>query len=144
MLLVTLFNSILIGAAILIHFTTLTFMSRGLSLLRIKKPQFQILTSVYILLLAHSIEIWLFAFGYYLMIHVGSLGLGTLAGDTNQSFLDCIYFSFTTYTTVGIGDVRPVGEIRFLAALESLTGFLLITWSASYIFIEMQRHWPKK
>lgn len=143
MLYIILFNSVLIAIVVLMHFTTLTFLSRGLHRFNFK-PQFQILTTVFVLLWAHCLEILLFAFGYYLMINLGGLGLGTLVGDTDQSLLDCSYFSFTTYTTVGIGDIRPRGELRFLAALESLTGFLLITWSASYIFIEMQRHWPRK
>jgi len=143
MLYMTIFNSILVGAVIMLHFAVLTFLSQGLHKLNLK-PQYQILVSVFSILWAHIIEIWLFAFGYYLMINMEGLGLGTLAGYTDQSLLDCSYFSFTTYTTVGLGDIYPIGELRFLAALESLTGFLLITWSASYIFIEMQRHWPRK
>ena len=35
----------------------------------------------------------------------------------------------------------PLGAIRFLAGTESLTGFLLITWSASFTCLEMQRFW---
>ena len=30
-----------------------------------------------------------------------------------------------------------MGDVRFLAGLEALTGLVLITWSASFLFIEM-------
>jgi hypothetical protein len=54
---------------------------------------------------------------------------------------DFVYFSAMTYTTVGFGDAVPIGPIRFLAGMEGLTGLAMITWSASYTFIEMQRDW---
>jgi hypothetical protein len=54
---------------------------------------------------------------------------------------DSVYFSAVVYTTLGLGDVVPHGAIRFMAGTEALTGFLLITWSASFTFLEMQRFW---
>lgn len=68
---------------------------------------------------------------------------GSLVGHFNGSLLDCVYFSFTTYTTLGIGDIEPHGPLRFLAGLEALTGFLLITWTASFMFVEMSRNWKQ-
>ena len=55
--------------------------------------------------------------------------------------MDCVYFSFTTFTTLGFGDIHPLGPIRFLTGIEALTGLVLITWTASFLFLEMQRHW---
>lgn len=46
------------------------------------------------------------------------------------------------YTTVGFGDLIPIGPIRLMAGVEALTGLVMITWSASYTFLEMQRDWP--
>lgn len=54
-----------------------------------------------------------------------------------------MYFSAITYTTVGFGDFVPTGPVRFLAGTEALTGFLLITWSASFTFLEMRRYWGR-
>ena len=34
-----------------------------------------------------------------------------------------------TYTTVGFGDVVPLGAICFMAGVEALTGLVMITWS---------------
>jgi len=56
-------------------------------------------------------------------------------------FMDCVYLSFVTYTTVGDGDVFVNGYIRYLTGVEALTGLILVTWSASFLFLEMQRYW---
>jgi hypothetical protein len=45
------------------------------------------------------------------------------------------------YTTVGFGDLLPQGAIRFMSGMEALTGLVMITWSASFTFLEMQRDW---
>jgi hypothetical protein len=101
-----------------------------------------VLAGVFVIIIIHVFEIWLFALAYFLMINIE--GLGSLSGNFDQSLLDCSYFSFTTYTTVGFGDIEPLGYVRFLTGLESLTGLVLITWSASFLFLEMQKYWPKK
>ncbi len=45
------------------------------------------------------------------------------------TFLDAVYFSIATMTTVGFGDIAPVSEIgRFLTILMILTGIALIPW----------------
>lgn len=56
-------------------------------------------------------------------------------------WLDFVYLYATTYTTVGYGDLSPSGHLRFLFGTEALTRLMLITWSASLTFIEMQAHW---
>jgi hypothetical protein len=56
--------------------------------------------------------------------------------------LDCVYLSFITFTTVGYGDLVAHGYLRYLTGIEALTGLILITWSASFMFLEMQKDWP--
>lgn len=141
LILTLLINMLLFVAAIVIHYETLYMMAKHFSQLRIT-PRYRVLIGVGIIAIAHVIEIWLFAFGYYFMLHTE--GFGSLSGNINNSLLDCGYFSFTTYTTLGFGDIEPSGYIRFLTGFESLTGLILITWSASFLFIEMQRYWPKR
>ena len=53
-----------------------------------------------------------------------------------------MYFSGIVYSTVGFGDLAPVGPVRLMAVLESVTGLVMIAWSASFTFIHMQRDWP--
>jgi len=41
-------------------------------------------------------------------------------------------------------DIEPLGNLRYLIGVESLTGLVLITWTASFLYYEMQRHWTAK
>ncbi|GGW81853.1 hypothetical protein GCM10007391_13860 [Alteromonas halophila] len=51
--------------------------------------------------------------------------------------IDIFYFSLTTITTLGLGSIEPTGHLRMLAGVESATGFLLISCSASKVFRTM-------
>lgn len=96
---------------------------------------------IFVILFTHAIEIWLFAFGYYGLLHFDLFG--AIAGNVEiVTLVDHAYFSGMVYTTVGFGDVVPTGPIRFMAGMEALTGLVMITWSASFTFLEMQRDWP--
>lgn len=106
------------------------------------RRRFLVVIGVFGALVAHTVEVWLFAAGYYFMHHAE--GWGELTGNVVGSYLDCIYFSFSTYSTLGYGDIAPVGNIRYLTSIESLTGLVLITWSASFLFLEMQSYWSER
>ncbi len=103
------------------------------------KHRFRIVLGVLGALVAHSLEIWIFALAYYWM-HAAD-GWGNLQGNFDGSLMVSAYFSFTTYTTLGLGDIEPFGNLRYLAGIESLTGLLLITWTASFLYLEMTRSW---
>jgi hypothetical protein len=133
--------SFLVTAAVLIHYEMLYRLATLLPR-KADKHRYHVLVGVLGSLCAHAIEVWLFAFGYYFMVNSGVFG--ALQGNFNNTLLDCSYFSFTTYSTLGVGDIEPMGHIRFLVGLESLTGFVLITWTASFIFVAMQKFWEDK
>lgn len=44
--------------------------------------------------------------------------------DSEKSFLDCFYFSTITFTTLGYGDMCPIGWVRFVSLLEAFFGAL--------------------
>jgi len=44
-------------------------------------------------------------------------------------------------TTADLGDIVPAGPLRLLAGVEALMGFVLITRTASYLYLEMTRVW---
>lgn len=132
-------NCLLIGGAVLIHYEALFRLTRLIPRLTFLKPRFRIVVGVFGALVAHVIEVWLFAFAYYFMVQSGRFG--SLEGNFNGSLMDASYFSFTTYTSLGFGDIEPLGDIRYLVGLEALSGLVLITWTASFMFIEMQRFW---
>jgi rhodanese-related sulfurtransferase len=50
---------------------------------------------------------------------------GRLLGRSLPDIMTAIYFSFVTATSVGFGDVVPVGPVRILAVLESAMALLL-------------------
>lgn len=131
----------LVALAVLIHFEALNQLSILIPKLTIK-ARLRVLFGVFGALFAHVIEIWAFAFGYYFMVHQN--GFGSLEGHFDKSLMDCSYFSFVSYTSLGFGDIVAKGDIRFLAGLEALTGLVLITWTASFMFIEMQKLWKEK
>lgn len=132
-------NSVLVASAVLVHYEMLYRLTRILPRLSFLKPRSRIVAAVFGALIAHVMEVWLFAFAYYFMVH--NSAFGELRGNFDGSLMDCSYFSLTTYTSLGFGDVEPIGDVRFLAGLEALTGLVLITWTASFMFIEMQRFW---
>lgn len=72
------------------------------------------------LFVIHAIEITAYA-GLY-----KALGL---FGDWEEA----LYFSVTTFTTLGVGDIVLEKPWRIVAALESFNGFLLIGWSTAFL-----------
>ena len=131
-------NGLLITSVVLIHYEVLRQLSLMMPNLPIR-PRLRVLVGVFGTLCAHVVEIWIFGFAYYYLHHHDKFG--SLVGNFTGSLMDSVYFSFACYTTLGFGDIEPNGDIRFLAGLEGLVGLLLITWSASFMFIEMTRYW---
>lgn len=131
-------NTLLVAAVVLIHYELLRWFSLLMPTVHLRH-RVRIIGGVLVALFAHAIEIWCFAFAYYFM-H-SSDDWGQLAGNFDGSLLDCVYFSFATYTTLGYGDIEPLGNLRFTTGIEALTGLVMITWTASFLFFEMQRHW---
>jgi hypothetical protein len=131
--------SLLVGA-VLLHYEALTVIGRLLKT-RVLHHRVKILALVFALITVHVLDIVLFALGYLFLSR--EPGFGTILPWGRMTFADFAYFSAITYTTVGYGDFVPTGAIRFLCGVEALAGFVLITWSASFMFIEMQRYWGR-
>lgn len=136
-----LINTAVVALTMLIHYEALFWLSKKLPKLCQIRPRLQVLVGALCIFLVHVFEIWLFALAFYLSSMVE--GMGRLSGNLldNGGLLDCVYLSFVTFTTVGYGDVIAEGRLRYLGGIESLTGIVLITWSASFLFVEMQRNW---
>ena len=133
-----LINIAVVALCVVIHYEFLYRLSTIIPTLRIKH-RLRIVLGVAGALVAHAVEVWVFAYAYYFM-HQAE-GWGKLQGNSEGTLLDCLYFSFTTYTTVGYGDIEPIGLLRYMTGIESLTGLVLITWTASFLYYEMQRYW---
>jgi len=129
---------LLIIFTVVIHYECLRFLSDQLFKLTTHR-RVHLLMSVFGALVAHVIEIWLFALTFYVLLHYG--GWGALEGSANHSLADCFYFSISNYTSLGMGDIQPLGVMRYVSGFEALLGLVLITWSASFLFLEMQKIW---
>lgn len=128
----------LVVLCVVVHFEALERLNFAMP--RLAMPlRLRILFLIVAILAVHVVEIAIFAVGLLLAVNLGDLGY--IAGVTHPRLGDMLYLSATTYTTVGYGDLAPVGPIRLLLGLEALTGFVLLTWSASFTFLEMQRYW---
>lgn len=122
-----------------LHYEVLRGLSETLPDLRIASRA-KLLVVVFAAFLAHLAEILLYAVAIYALVryaHLGTLGAGRFSLDT------ALYFSAETYTSLGYGDVIPVGDLRLVAGVEALNGLLLIGWSASYTYIAMERFWSR-
>ena len=64
------------------------------------------------------------------------LELQSSTGRVHGDFLDALYFSVVTFTSLGYGDIRPVGGARLLAGIESLLGVFAISL---FVFVFCRR-----
>lgn len=127
--------------AVLVHYEGLSLIGRAIRG-RVLHHRAKILMTIFAQLGLHIGEIWVFGVATFLLAQ--SASFGAIRPAPSDGLLGFVYFSAVTYTTVGFGDFVPIGPLRFLAGTEALTGFLLLTWSASFTFLEMQRHWGRE
>jgi len=97
---------------------------------------YTLITGIFI---AHGLAILIYALIYFILVHW--IGYDQLSGLVNNHFLSYVYYSATTYSSLGVGDVFPTGELRFITGLQSINGLILITWSATIAFFSIQKMW---
>ena len=90
-------------------------------------------------IMVHLLEIGLFAIGLGILLSSGDFG--QLAGAYQPGFTSDFYYSAITYTALGFGDIWPTGSLRLFTAIESITGLVLIAWTASAVFLAMREYW---
>lgn len=123
---------------VMIHYEALRLTSSFLPLLTIPARS-RIIVVIVVALVAHFAEVTLYAVAYLLMTE--ELGYGSIGGLPINNFYEYLYYSIITYTTLGIGDHYPQGNLRILSGSESLVGLVMITWSASFTYLAMQKFW---
>ena len=99
----------------------------------------KVVYAIFSVIALHVVEIWIFGATIWMVLLWPAAG--SLYGPESADFFECVYLSAVTFSTVGFGDIAPVGAVRFLSATEALTGFVLITWSASFTYLEMEKFW---
>lgn len=138
MLIATLSCILLIALTTVIHYEVLGLLNARLPALAIPNRT-KLLVVIFTAFIAHALEIGVYGISFYVLAKY--LGAGSLSGAEGFSFTNCLYFSAETYTSLGFGDLTPVGPIRLLAGVEALNGLLLIGWSVSYAYIAMTQFW---
>ncbi len=78
------------------------------------------------LFLLHGVEIWSYAAVYRL--------LGAI-----QSFEAALYFSISTYATIGYGDIVLDPRWRIMGAIEGVNGVILLGWSTAFFVAIVSR-----
>ena len=106
-----------------------------LSVYRVLSPRIRTLhratvgVIVLVAILGHLVEIALFGAGY-----------AVLAPADGEARPDVLYHSAVVYTSLG-DSLPPTAEWRLMTAIEALAGLVLITWTASFTFLVMQKSW---
>lgn len=135
-------TALAVGAVVLVHYEGLSLLSRWLVARHESQRRRKVLYCIFGVLGLHVVELWIFGVTAWGLLQVPNTG--SVAGVHVLGLLDAVYLAATTYTTLGFGDLTPVGPIRFLAGMVALTGFVLIAWSASFTYLEMSRDWPER
>ncbi|CAN5571433.1 hypothetical protein BH10PSE16_BH10PSE16_39540 [soil metagenome] len=130
--------AMLIALTTLMHYEVLSRLNLRLSALRMPSRS-KLLVVIFAAFIAHALEITLYGFTLFGLMQY--IGIGSLTGAGGGSLQNCLYFSAETFSSLGFGDLIPNGPIRLLAGAEALNGLLLIGWSASYVYIAMERFW---
>ena len=73
---------------------------------------------------AHIVEIWIWALFYLAVVNRAEL----------PDLESALYFSTSTFTTVGFGDVHLLHDWRMISSIEAANGFMLFGWSTAFIF----------
>ncbi len=118
----------MVGATVVFHFIGLAGL---IAVLNTRLPRrlragtglqraLTILFTVFGLVAMHTVEIWAYA-GLYISL---------------REFADlesALYFSTTSFSTLGYGDLTLGHAHRLLGAIEGINGFLLIGWSTAFL-----------
>lgn len=141
LLLMALACAVLVTLTTMLHYEVLRGLNAALPPLKIPARS-KLLVVLLFAFGAHVAEMAMYGVATFGLVHWA--GVGTLAGLEGPTLLNCIYFSMETYTSLGFGDIAPQGAVRLLAGVEALNGLLLIGWSASYLYIAMERFWKQE
>ena len=141
------FGVVLVGLTVLVHYEALRLIS-GFLLPRLTmvRPRPRIVFVILGVFTAHMVEVYIYAVGFWLMelsgVGVGGAILAHYDGRPILDFTSLLYFSSVTYTSLGFGDIVPLGGAQLVSGIEALNGLLMIGWSASYTYLCMEKLWP--
>ena len=138
MLIASILAVLLVILSTFTHYEMLRLLSAYVPRIRIR-PRARLLAVLLGTFFGHLLEITFYALAYYSL--KDHYDLGNFGGKFADNFSSYLYFSAETYTTIGLGDISPLGPLRLITDIEALNGQLLIGWSASFTYLAMQKFW---
>jgi ion channel len=120
--------TLMVAVTVLIHLWGLLLLIRvvsgGGAHLRVHESKWRaalvIVGAVFGVFAVHTVEIWLYAALYMFL------------GET-PDFERALYFSTTTFSSLGLGDVVLSPQWRMLSAIEGANGVILFAWSTAFL-----------
>ncbi len=122
-----------------VHFLSLRFFWRSARPRLAQLPGNGIAALVIGCIVVHCVEIAVFAIGLFVAAVWEDATKLALSGWNHEN-LNLWYYSAAFYTSLG-ADQPPTAGLRVFATSEALTGLILITWTASFVFLLMQDSW---
>lgn len=129
----------LVSASVMTHYETLRLLNERLRVTRLISTRAKVLAALVGAMASHLAQIAVFAIAFWLLRD--KFGMGGFGGTFRDSLTSFLYFSSETYTTLGFGDIYPTGALRMVCGIESLVGLLMVSWTASFTYLEMRRFW---
>jgi hypothetical protein len=89
-----------------------------------------------------NLPVFLLVFGVILGLHLAEIGLWAgfyVWRNCLPDLESSLYFSAASYSTLGYGDVVLSRAWRLVGVMESVTGALLLGWSAAFFFTVVHR-----
>jgi hypothetical protein len=102
------------------------------------RPERQIILTIVAAFVGHTVIIWMFGITYYLLANY--TGFGALEGKHTQTFMDYIYFSGVAYSSLGLGDIYPTGNLRLMIAVEAILGLVMIGWTIAITYFATEKY----
>jgi len=79
-----------------------------------------------------------------IMVEIAGWAVAYVWLEFFADFEAALYFSTSTFATVGFSDLSPEHDWRLLAAIEGIAGFLIIGWSGAFLVSVAVRVGPFK
>lgn len=126
---------------VLLHYEGLFRMERRFRAGATRAGRRQMLFAILGVLALHLAQIWIFGAAWWALLRFPDAG--SISGAPHLQWHGALFLSALAFTSLGFDAWVPVGAIRILAGIEALTGLVLVAWSASFAFLQMQRHWTQ-
>ena len=124
--------------------STTTFLAIGFFIIIQLIPTLLNLSRSYFKWLVWLILIQILVTIYAFALHHMSAGLIGPSGLVAPTFTDALYFSVTTFTTLGYGDLQPIPEMRLATSVEAFAGMISVAIAVAVIWLWCQENLVSK